>query len=414
VREWASGGCGMSRYRVFMVVALSGAAMLSACSPAAPADRTSSVPASVHFSRYTQEFASPLPASPGQAAVVEGFRQGQVLWVKSEIAWHLVAPVRGYVTGQALTHLMAAVKAGKAYDITPAGMDRFFMTRVTAVNGPNATVATCDDGSNFEEENPRTGKIDASFAAQPQQTYAFETWRMVRLGGHWAITAFSLAFLPSHSALACQPGMSGAGAPRPPDVAVLLRKMRTALRNARSVRISGTVHQGGKNLGLNLAMTRSGGMSGQISEDGAAFTVLTTQGQTYLELSAAFLKLSRLPAAACTLFCGKYLEFTPVQSQQLLSGLNMPSLMDSITNSIADLHAATYVGTGTANAQPAWLLMDRGGDLAYIALHGRPYLLRVVEAQPSAGAVSLTQWDAVQIPAPPPPGQIVSVSQLTG
>jgi len=36
--------------------------------------------------------------------------------------------------------------------------------------------------------------------------------------------------------------------------------MRTAMQNARSVRISGTVRQGGKNLGLNLAMTRSGGM----------------------------------------------------------------------------------------------------------------------------------------------------------
>jgi hypothetical protein len=204
----------MSRYRVLMVLALSGVVMPSACSSAAPAGSTSSVPASVHFSRYTQEFASPLPARPVQAAVVEGFREGQVLWVKSEIAWHLVAPVRGYVTGQALTHLIAAVKTGKANDITPAGMDRLFMTRVTAVNGHNATVATCDDGSNFEEENPRTEKIDASFAAQPQQAYAFETWRMIQLGGHWAITAFSLAFLPSRSALACQPGMSGAGAPR--------------------------------------------------------------------------------------------------------------------------------------------------------------------------------------------------------
>lgn len=406
----------MSRYRVFMAVALSGVVMLSACSSAAPAASTSSVPASVHFSRFTQEFASPVPAGPARAAVVEGFREGEVLWTKSEVAWHLVPPVRDYVTGQALTHLMAAVKAEKADDVTPAGSDRLFMTRVTAVAGRNATVATCDDGSYFEEENPRTGKIDASFVASPQQTYVSETWRMVQLGGHWAITAFSLAFLPSRSALACQPGMSGAGAPRRPDVAVLLRKMRTALQNARSVHISGTVHQGGKNLGLSLAMTSSGGMWGQISEDGAAFTVLTTQGQTYLELSAAFLKLSRLPAAACALFCGKYLELTPAQSQPLLSGLNMPSLMDSITNSIADMHAdaVTYVGTGTANAQPAWLLMDPGGYLAYIAFHGRPYLLRVVEAQPSAGAVSLTQWDAVQIPGPPTPSQIVSAGQLTG
>jgi hypothetical protein len=406
----------MSRYRVFMALVLSGVVMLSACGSAGPAGGASSVPASVHLGRYTQEFASPVPASAAQAAVVEGFREGEVLWTKSEIAWHLVPPVRSYVTGQALTHLIAAVQEGKANDLTPAGMDRLFMTRVTAVDGRNATVATCDDGSSFEEENPRTGKVDASFAASPQQTYAFETWRMVQLGGHWAITAFSLTFLPSRGAIACQPGMSGASAPPRPDVAVLLRTMRTTLRNARSVHISGTVRQDGTNVAVNLAMTRHRGVWGQISEDGAAFTVLATQGQTYLELSAAFLKFSHLPAAACTLFCGKYLELTPAQSQQLLSGLNMSSIMDSITNSIADMHAdsVAYVGTGTANGQPAWLLMDPSGNLAYLASHGRPYLLRVVAAQPSAGAVSLSQWGAVQIPGPPPPSQTVNLSQLTG
>src|SRR5260370_31962487 len=103
--------------------------VLSACSSGEPAGHTAARVASVvHVGPYTQVFASPLPASPAQAAVVEGFREAQVLWEKSENAQHLLPPVRDYVTGQALTHLAAAVKAGKARDLVPAGADRFFMT----------------------------------------------------------------------------------------------------------------------------------------------------------------------------------------------------------------------------------------------------------------------------------------------
>src|SRR5215472_2123205 len=151
----------MSRHGAFTALVLSGVLALSACGSGKPASHTAvRVGSVVHIGRYTQVFASPLPANPAQAGVVEGFREGWVLWDKSENARHLVPPVREYVTGQALTHLAAAVKANKARDLVPAGVDRFFLTRVTAIRGRSATVATCDDGSKFTEENPRTGKVN--------------------------------------------------------------------------------------------------------------------------------------------------------------------------------------------------------------------------------------------------------------
>jgi hypothetical protein len=147
-------------------------------------------------------FATLLPANPAQASVVEGFREGQVLGGKSNVALRPVAPVTSYVTGDALTHLIAAVNAGKARDLVPAGTERFFRTRVTAITGRSATATACDDGSKFKEENPRTGQAPSP---QPGQAYLFETWRMVRLAGHWAITAFSLAALPDPRAAPCRP-----------------------------------------------------------------------------------------------------------------------------------------------------------------------------------------------------------------
>jgi hypothetical protein len=271
----------MGRHGAFAALMLSGLLLLSACGSGAPASRPAvRVSSVVHIGPYTQVFASPLPANPAQAGVVESFREGQVLWDKSENAQHLVPPVRDYVTGQALTHLTSAMKANKAHGLVPAGLDRFFMTRVTSIRGRNATLVTCDDGSKFKQVNPRTGKVNLAFEPTPGQSYLFETWRMAQLSGHWAIAALSVASLPSRSAEPCQPGMTGYGPSRRPAVAVLLRGMSTALRTASSVHISGTLQQGGKTMGVNFGITRSGEFSGQITENGVVITVLATHGKT--------------------------------------------------------------------------------------------------------------------------------------
>ncbi len=170
-----------------------------------PSPATSGSPESVRIGSETQVFATPLPADPARAKVVEGFRQAQILWDESVTAQHLVAPVTRYVTGEALTRLLAAIAATKARDLVPAGTDRFFKTRVTALTGRSATVSTCEDGSKFREKNLRTGRIDPQFTASPDQAYLFETWQMGHLSGHWAITALSLATLPDPRARPCQP-----------------------------------------------------------------------------------------------------------------------------------------------------------------------------------------------------------------
>jgi hypothetical protein len=160
---------------------------------------------SVRVGSLTQVFATPLPASPAQAEVVKDFREAEILWDESEGALRLAPHLTDYVTGTALGHLRAAIADLRANDVSPAGSDRDFKTRVTALTSVSATVSTCDDGSKFNERNRRTGRIDAQFAAPADQDYIFETWRMTRLSGHWAITNFALTFTPARLALPCQP-----------------------------------------------------------------------------------------------------------------------------------------------------------------------------------------------------------------
>src|SRR5260221_8758357 len=233
---------------------------------------------------------------------------------------------------------------------------------------------------------------------------------MVQVSAHWAITALSVATLPSRSVEPCQPGMAGSTPSRRPNVTVLLRQMSAALRAASSVHISGTIRQGAKTLSLNLGITRSGAFSGTISENGAVLTVLARHGHSYLRLSAAVLRIAHLPATACSRVCGKYLVLPALQSHQLLAGLNMASMTHSLTSAPAS--KVKYLGAVTIAGHPAWLLQDSHGNSIYVAAHGKPYVLREVPTPPTKGSVNLTQWNAVRIPGPPPPNQVVHPRQL--
>jgi hypothetical protein len=199
-----------------LLVLLSGLVALSACGSGHSAGTKStassvrrpaiSVPATVRIgTSFTQVFATALPANAAQADVIEGFREGQVSWTRSEIAWRLVAPTTEYVAGSALGHLNDAIAALKARGIVPTGQDRLFMTRVTAVKGRSATVTTCDDGSKFREAFASTGQVDSVFTAPADQDYISEVWSMAEVSGRWAIVSFSLALLPDASARPCQP-----------------------------------------------------------------------------------------------------------------------------------------------------------------------------------------------------------------
>jgi hypothetical protein len=117
----------------------------------------------------------------------------------------LMPQVPAYITGRALRGLRLSLTRAKNDDVVIAGTDRFFKTRVAAIVGNNATITTCDDGSKFKEVNQATGVTDPVYNAPPNQQYLFETWQLVRMDGHWAISAVSPVTLPDSRAKPCQP-----------------------------------------------------------------------------------------------------------------------------------------------------------------------------------------------------------------
>jgi hypothetical protein len=402
------------KHRVGIVAAAAcGLALVTACGTGPLEVGQASVPGLVRIGTYTQVFASALPANSAQAQVVQGFREGQILWTRSEVAFRLVAPVRDYVTGQALTNLTSAMRYDQKQDMVPAGTDRLFMTRVASITGSRAVITTCDDDSGYYERNPHTGRVNPSTTAQPQQDYLAETWRMGLLDGHWAITGLSLPSLPSQSAESCQPALA-AGAPRPPAMPVLLGNVAATMRDASSAHVSGIVAQGGQTLNLDLSMTRSGGLFGYLSEGGADIDVLATGGRTYLRVNAALLQSIHAPADACQLFCGRYLGATAAQAG--VTGLSMSSLMGTMVRSFTGTQASevSFGGTVIFGGVPAWVLQDGQQGTAFVAARGQPTLLGLTAPQQGDGTMTFTQWNTVQLPGPPPASQVVNLNQLSG
>lgn len=209
-------------------------------------------------------------------------------------------------------------------------------------------------------------------------------------------------------AVAACGGSSGSSSAAPPSPAALSKDVQSAVQQAKSVHINGTVNQNGKQLHLDLNLTRDRQVFGQLSVSGAAFTVLSTQGSTYIKVTGRFLRYLKLPPAACSLMCGKFLKATPDQSQSLVGDLSMANMFSSLHTTKPDF---TYGGTATVNGQQAWVLHSAKGSTAYVASQGTHYPLRIVGPH-HQGQVDFSQWNSAKIPAPPPANQVVDLSQL--
>jgi hypothetical protein len=204
---------------------------------------------------------------------------------------------------------------------------------------------------------------------------------------------------------------SSASAPSPPSNPALANEVRAAVHGASSVHIDGTVNQASRDIGMNLSMTRSGEVSGQMSANGAGFTVLSTQGSTYIKVTSAFLRYLKLPSAACNLVCGKYLKATPTQASSLVGQLSMSRLFGKLNSSSPPtLH---YSGSATVNGQTAWKYRTSDGGTVYVAAHGKPYPLQLIGPS-KGGTLTFSKWNSVTIPGPPPSSQVVDLSQLHG
>jgi hypothetical protein len=169
-----------------------------------PVSRTGALPP-FRVGPLTQVFATPLPVSRGQRAVLTGFRTALLYWTRSGYAWRNVPGTTSYIIGPALQHVEAGERGLQSQGVVLGGTDRLFKTRVIGSSGPTASVLTCDDAAKVVEQDRATGIVVPQAGIPASDNYIFETYVLARHSGHWAIMSVSTAVLPQAAARLCQP-----------------------------------------------------------------------------------------------------------------------------------------------------------------------------------------------------------------
>ncbi len=158
-----------------------------------------------------------------------------------------------------------------------------------------------------------------------------------------------------------------------PASAALVTAMQTAVRQASSVHISGSVASGRAPISVNLGVHRNGDVSGTVSENGAPFQVIGIAGTIYIKATEQFLKQVNAPASACSVVCGKWLKLTSAEASQLTGDLNMNSLVAPLSS--GKVPKLAEAGRKTVGGQAAWILRAADGSTLAVSSASRHYPL---------------------------------------
>jgi hypothetical protein len=196
-----------------------------------------------------------------------------------------------------------------------------------------------------------------------------------------------------------------------PTASTLVDQVASAVTQATSVHMAGSASSGGQTFQLNLNMTKSGGISGTISLGSAAagFTFLKSGRKVYFKVTAGFMKIAKLPSAACALMCGKWLMETGPSAKNMTGDLTWSGFTGSMAKPPA---GAKVSGPVTVDGIQTWVITTKSDGTFYVAAHGTPYPVRGIAPHGNA-RIDFSDWNTAVIPPPPPAKDVVDLSQLS-
>jgi hypothetical protein len=188
--------------------------------------------------------------------------------------------------------------------------------------------------------------------------------------------------------------------------------MKAAVLAAGSVHLNGTLTgAAGQAVGLDVGLTRSGGIAGTVTQGGVPLTIVDAAGTVYIKATRAFLAELNVSASVCSVMCGKYVAMSSAKGDQLARELSMPQMLHSVTG---NLPAFTSTGTQTINGQLAQVLRGSDGSTLAVAATGTPYPVAAISPPGQRDRLGFSQWNSVPQPTPPPASQVINLSKLGG
>jgi hypothetical protein len=210
--------------------------------------------------------------------------------------------------------------------------------------------------------------------------------------------------------------VTACGTSSPPGTktaAQVIPAMEAAMEAASSVHISGAVTENSQTVSIDAGINGSG-FSGNVAEGGLSYTLIAADGNVYVKVTQALLKSGGLPAADCSIVCGKYLQVPAANVAKFTTFISMSRLMSRFVKSIPSAAGDTsdLFKPATFENQPV-LQLRQSFETADVARTGPAYpLFLSYSAGGKRGSLTFSEWNSVPPVTPPAPGQLVTAGSL--
>ncbi|MER8184325.1 hypothetical protein [Kitasatospora sp. NPDC094015] len=228
------------------------------------------------------------------------------------------------------------------------------------------------------------------------------------------------AATPSGSAATGASGSPATPAASPNGVEALepreiVERSAQALRDGRSVRVTGDVDASGEGISIDLALDADANCAGTMNMAGqGGFRLVKVGQQLWIKPDAAFLAANAGPAVA-KLIGDKYLR-TTVDNQDFAEVgalCNLNSIVDLISTHNGPLSAGTRGTVEGAQVVSVMTTQDGGPGTLYVSVEGRPYPVRLEKvAGEEAGRLDFKDFGAQVAATPPAPEQTLDLDEL--
>jgi hypothetical protein len=191
-------------------------------------------------------------------------------------------------------------------------------------------------------------------------------------------------------------------------VAALTSRAVAAMKQARSVKVSGSAFSGSQRVAMDVVLTRAGTLGGKIAIGGHWVRLRTGRRHVYVLVTKSMAAWQKFPAGVCALMCGKWLQESAAELGSVASDVSWAKLVGTFESPIS-AESASYQGTAAVAGQPALKLAFTGDVTVYVAAHGTPYPLRITAG---GNQLKFADWNTAKLPPLPPTAKVVTVSEL--
>ena len=192
-----------------------------------------------------------------------------------------------------------------------------------------------------------------------------------------------------------------------PTVKEIYAQARTSALAATSMRIVGSITQGGSKVSIDISGAVDGSNQQMVAEmpEMGKVTMLVVGAKSYIQLSPELVKTLGQEAVLKP-YVGKWIALPEAQAKSMGS-TTTKSILDEMfadKDMTALDQVTTQVAKETVDGTPAYVLSDATGKSqakVYVTADGKARLLKIVSTGSNAGTMTVSDWDAVAAyPAP--------------